>query len=70
MKYHLEFQRINQAELKRSKRTGTCNCIEIQFRSINPLSHLESFLKLIQTLCPRFLMVNEYVSKIFDRNRH
>jgi hypothetical protein len=38
-------------DLTVSKRTGTSNRIEIQFRTFNHLSHPDSFVKLFETLC-------------------
>ena len=38
-------------DLTVSKRTGTSNRIEIQFRTFNPLSRPDSFVKLFETLC-------------------
>jgi hypothetical protein len=38
-------------DLTVSKRTGTSNRVEIQFRTFNPLSRPDSFVKLFETLC-------------------
>jgi hypothetical protein len=51
-----------------SKRTGTSNRIEIQFRTFNHLSHPDSFAKLFETLCLCLPQGNEYLGQIWDRN--
>ena len=51
-----------------SKRTGTSNRIEIQFRTFNSLSCPDSFVKLLETLCLCLAQGNEYLGQIWDRN--
>ena len=47
-------------DLTVSKRTGTSNRIEIQFRTFNHLSRPDSFVKLLETLCPCLAQGNEW----------
>ena len=51
-------------DLTVSKRTGTSNRIEIQFRTFNHLSRPDSFLKLFETLCLCLAQGNEYLGQI------
>jgi hypothetical protein len=51
-------------DLTVSKRTGTSNRIEIQFRTFNHLSRPDSFAKLFETLCLCFAQGNEYLGQI------
>ena len=45
------FNLKHPGDLTVSKRTGTSNRIEIQFRTFNHLSRPDSFVKLFETLC-------------------
>jgi hypothetical protein len=51
-------------DLTVSKRTGTSNRIEIQFRTFNHLSRPDSFVKLFETLCLCLAQGNEYLGQI------
>ena len=51
-------------DLTVSKRTGTSNRIEIQFRTFNHLSRPDSFVKLFETLCLSLAQGNEYLGQI------
>ena len=51
-------------DLTVSKRTGTSNRIEIQFRTFNHLSRPDSFVKLFETLCLCFAQGNECLGQI------
>jgi hypothetical protein len=51
-------------DLTISKRTGTSNRIEIQFRTFNHLSRPDSFAKLFETLCLCLAQGNEYLGQI------
>ena len=51
-------------DLTVSKRTGTSNRIEIQFRTFNPLSRPDSFVKLFETLCLCLAQGNECLGQI------
>jgi hypothetical protein len=55
-------------DLAISKRTGTSNRIEIQFRTFNHLSRPDFFMKLFETLCLCLAQGNEYLGQIWDRN--
>jgi hypothetical protein len=55
-------------DLTITKRTGTSNRIEIQFRTFNHLSRPDSFAKLFETLCLCLAQGNEYLGQIWDRN--
>ena len=50
--------------LMNSKRTGPSNRVEIQFCTFNHISLLNTFLKLFETLCQCFSMVNKYLDQI------
>ena len=51
-------------DLTVSKKTGTSNRIEIQFRAFNHLSRPDSFVKLFETLCLCLAQGNEYLGQI------
>jgi hypothetical protein len=51
-----------------SKRTGTSNRIEIQFRIFSHLSRPDSFVKLFETLCLCLSQGNDYMGQIRDKN--
>jgi hypothetical protein len=51
-------------DLTVSKRTGTSNRIEIQFRTFNHLSRPDSFVKLFETLCLCLAQGNECLGQI------
>jgi hypothetical protein len=51
-------------DLTVSKRTGTSNRIEIQFRTFNHLSRPDSFVKLFETLCLCLTQGNENLGQI------
>jgi hypothetical protein len=55
-------------DLTVSKRTGTSNRIEIQFRTFKHLPHPDSFVKLFETLCLCLAQGNKYLGQIWDRN--
>jgi hypothetical protein len=57
-------QRLQPGDLTVSKRTGTSNRIEIQFRPFNHLSRPDSFVKLFETLCLCLTQGNEYLGQI------
>ena len=54
----------NPGDLTESKRTGTSNRIEIQFRTFNHLSRPDSFVKLFETLCLCLAKGNECLGQI------
>jgi hypothetical protein len=51
-------------DLTVSKRTGTSNRIEIQFRTFNHLSRPDSFVKLFETFCLCLAQGNECPGQI------
>jgi hypothetical protein len=55
-------------DLTVSKRTGTSNIIEIQFRTFNHLSHPDSFVKLFVSLCLCLAQGNECLGQIWNSN--
>jgi hypothetical protein len=66
--YSLKYWRLKSickpGDLTASKRTGTSNRIEIQFRTFNHLLRPDSFVKLFETLCLCLAQVNEYMAQI------
>ena len=55
---------LQPGDLTVSKRTGTSNRIEIQFRTFNHLSRPDSFVKLFETLGLCFAQENECLGQI------
>jgi hypothetical protein len=55
---------LDAGDLTMSKKTGTSNRIEIQFRTFNHLSCPDSFAKLFETLCLCLAQGNEYLGQI------
>ena len=58
------FSSLFPGDLTVSKRTGTSNRIEIQFRTFNHLSRPDSFVKLFETLCLCLAQGNECLGQI------